>query len=77
LEYVTAVAQRWAEERRKGRTRQDWKQWVNETAHDITPKFLTRAVNKGELTTKGKLTAKGKTFVKEHLQRKAGRSHAQ
>jgi hypothetical protein len=27
----------------------DWKQWVWKQESDITPKFLTRAVNSGEL----------------------------
>ncbi|HVP54836.1 MAG TPA: hypothetical protein VMU45_07560, partial [Candidatus Eisenbacteria bacterium] len=48
------------------RTKDDWKVFVSERESDITPKFLTRAVTKGELTAKGKLTTKGKTFVKEH-----------
>jgi hypothetical protein len=31
------------------RTRLNWKQWVSRKEPDITPKWLTRAVNKGEL----------------------------
>jgi hypothetical protein len=33
----------------KARTRLNWKQWVSRKEPDITPKWLTRAVNKGEL----------------------------
>jgi hypothetical protein len=32
------------------RTRLDWKHWVSQRHSDITPKFLTRAVNKSEIT---------------------------
>lgn len=48
-------AQKWT----SARTKEDWKRWVSKQAagrHEgLTPKFLTRAVNKGELTepTKG------------------------
>ena len=34
---------------RKTVTRLDWKRWVSRKEPDITPKFLTRAVRKGEL----------------------------
>ncbi len=56
LSRAKAAAQKWAKEWRQGRTRRDWKQRVNEIEPDITPKFLTRAVNKGELKapTKGR-----------------------
>ena len=77
LQRAAAAAQKWAKEWLQGRTRRDWKQRVNEIDPEITPKLLTRAVTKGELTVKGELTTKGKTFVKEHSQRKAGKSHAQ
>jgi hypothetical protein len=49
------LANSWA----AARTNQDWKSWICKTAagrnQALTPKFLTRAVNKGELTepTKG------------------------
>jgi len=52
LRRAGAAAQKWAKEWRQGRTQRDWKQWkqrVQEIEPDITPKFLTRAVNKGEL----------------------------
>lgn len=45
------AAQKWAKEWRQSRTRKDWKQRVSEIEPDITTKFLTRAVNKGELKT--------------------------
>jgi hypothetical protein len=40
----TAI-QKWT----RTRTKCDWKQWVSRREPDITPKFLTRAVNRGEL----------------------------
>ncbi len=40
-----AAIQKWA----TTRTKLDWKQWVSRRERDITSKFLTRAVNKGEL----------------------------
>ncbi len=44
--------QKWATTRPKD----DWKGFVSKREADITPKFLTRAVNKGELKapTKGR-----------------------
>lgn len=57
---------------KRAKTLQDWKRWVSQKT-GIDLRFLTRNF-KGELTTKGKLTAKGKTSVKEHPQRKAGKS---
>ncbi|MGA3317300.1 MAG: hypothetical protein ABSC64_12790 [Candidatus Korobacteraceae bacterium] len=66
-----AAMQKWP----TARTKDDWKAFVSKQRElEISRKFLTRAVTKGELTAKGKLTAQGKTFVKEHLQRKAGKS---
>lgn len=52
LRRAAAVAQKWI----TARTNLDWKHWVAQRERDITPKFLTRAVNKGELKppTKGK-----------------------
>lgn len=51
LRVAAELAQKWA----TGRTKDGWKQWVsNQPAGvraEITPKFLTRAVNKGELKT--------------------------
>jgi len=46
------TAQAWTTDR----TKKDWKPWVSDRYPDITLKFLTRAVNNGELTppTKGK-----------------------
>jgi hypothetical protein len=43
-----AKQQRKAEQQRNRRTK-DWKEWVSTLEPDITPNFLTRAVNKGEL----------------------------
>jgi hypothetical protein len=40
-----AAIQKWT----RTRTKLDWKQWVSRREPDITPKFLTRAVNKDEL----------------------------
>jgi hypothetical protein len=40
-----AAIQKWSRAQRK----MDWKQWVSKQVCDITPNFLTRAVNKGEL----------------------------
>lgn len=74
LHRAGAAAQKWAKEWRKGRTRKDWKQRVSEIEPDITTKFLTRAVTNDEFTINGELTARGKTFVREHPQRKAGKS---
>ena len=59
LQRAAAAAQKWAKEWQQGRTRWDWKHWkqrVEEIEPDITPKFLTRAENKGELKapTKGR-----------------------
>jgi hypothetical protein len=45
LRRARAAAQMWP----KIRTRLNWKQWVSRKEPDITPKWLTRAVNKGEL----------------------------
>ena len=79
LQRVQAAMQKWP----TARTKDDWKAFVSKQQElkqqelEISRKFLTRAVTKGELTVKGKLTAKGKTFMKEHLQRKAGKAHAQ
>jgi hypothetical protein len=79
LQRVQAAMQEWP----TARTKDDWKAFVSKQQElkqqelEISRKFLTRAVTKGELTVKGKLTAKGKTFMKEHLQRKAGKAHAQ
>jgi len=39
----------WEKVRRKGRTKKAWKEWVEACEPDITIRFLTRAVNKGEL----------------------------
>jgi hypothetical protein len=41
--------QRKAQQQRNGRTK-EWKEWVSTLEPDITRNFLTRAVNKGELT---------------------------
>jgi hypothetical protein len=55
LQIAAKLAQQWT----VSRTKQDWKHWVCERAEaqrtKLTPKFLTRAVNKGELIepTKG------------------------
>ena len=43
---ASRLAERW----RNGRTKRDWKKWISSKAPDITPKFLTRAVNCGSLT---------------------------
>jgi hypothetical protein len=40
-----AAIQKWT----RTRTKLDWKQWVSRRELDITRKFLTRAVNRGEL----------------------------
>jgi len=47
LRRAAEAAQEWT----TARTRLDWKQWVSRSCKEppITPKFLTRAVNKGEL----------------------------
>jgi hypothetical protein len=52
LRRAQAVMRKWT----TARTGDDWKVFVSERQPDITPKFLTRAVNKGELKppTKGK-----------------------
>jgi hypothetical protein len=49
---AAGAAREWTTER----TKQGWKPWVSRRHPDITLKFLTRAVNKGELKppTKGK-----------------------
>jgi hypothetical protein len=52
-----AAMQKWT----TTRTKDDWKIFVSKREPDITPKFLTRAVNKGEL----KPPTKGKS--REHL----------
>jgi hypothetical protein len=52
-----AAMQKWT----TTRTKDDWKVFVSKREPDITPKFLTRAVNKGEL----KPPTKGKS--REHL----------
>jgi len=55
LRVATEEARKWA----TAHTKEDWKRWVSKQAagrrEGLTPKFLTRAVNKGELTepTKG------------------------
>lgn len=55
LRIARQLARGWA----SSRTKEGWKSWICKTAdgrsHDLTPRFLTRAVNKGELTepTKG------------------------
>ena len=56
LRRAAAAGQKWVKERQQSRTRKDWKQRVSEIEPGITPKFLTRAVNKGELKapTKGR-----------------------
>jgi hypothetical protein len=40
-----AAIQNWS----RTRSKMNWKQWVSKQVRDITPNFLTRAVNKGEL----------------------------
>jgi predicted GIY-YIG superfamily endonuclease len=45
LRLAAAAAQKW----KKAQTRLDWKEWVSRHESGITSKFLTRAVNKGEL----------------------------
>ncbi len=45
LSRAARAAQKWA----IARTKLDWKPWVSRKEPDITPKFLTRAVNSGEL----------------------------
>jgi hypothetical protein len=47
LRRAAAAAQTWV----TSRATVDWKQWVSAKEMDITPKWLTRAVNKGELQT--------------------------
>jgi hypothetical protein len=47
LQRAEEAARRW----RTARTKDDWKASVSKQEPDITPKFLTRAVNKGELKT--------------------------
>ena len=47
LQRAEEAARRW----RTARTKDDWKAFVSKQEPDITPKFLTRAVNKGELKT--------------------------
>jgi hypothetical protein len=39
----------WERLSKKGRTKKAWKEWVAKAERDITTRFLTRAVNKGEL----------------------------
>ena len=39
----------WEKRSRQGRTKKTWKEWVAGSVPDITIRFLTRAVNKGEL----------------------------
>lgn len=50
LQVAAEEVRNWA----AARTKEDWKHWVCQTAAgrrvELTPKFLTRAVNKGELT---------------------------
>lgn len=52
LRRAQAAMQKWA----STRTKDDWKVFVSKREPDITPKFLTRAVTKGELKapTKGR-----------------------
>lgn len=45
LERARAAMQKWS----TARTKEDWKVFVSNREEGITPKFLTRAVNKGEL----------------------------
>ena len=45
LRRATAAARKWT----TTRTSLDWKRWVSDMEPDITPKFLTRAVNQGVL----------------------------
>jgi hypothetical protein len=45
LRRANKAAQEWS----GTRTKLDWKHWVSRDQPDITPKFLTRAVNKGKL----------------------------
>jgi hypothetical protein len=56
LRTAAQLCQRWE----TTRTTLDWKQWVSSSAPkgEITPKFLTRAVNKGELTKPNRRSAK-------------------
>jgi len=51
LRRAAEAAQKWS----RARTRLDWRQWVSHKEPDISVKFLTRAVNNGELKspTKG------------------------
>ena len=52
LRRTQAAMQKWS----TARTKDDWKVFVSKREPGITPKFLTRAVNKGELKppTKGR-----------------------
>jgi len=61
LARAQAAAKKW----NRAATRQDWKHWVAKKT-GIDPRFLTRAVTKGDLVPP--------KFVKEHLQRKAGKA---
>jgi hypothetical protein len=50
LQRARVAIEQWREQRLTGRARQkDWKRWVSTVELDISPHFLTRAVNKGEL----------------------------
>jgi hypothetical protein len=49
LRRARVAAEHWAKQHRKGRTKMDWKEWVSAAEPEITPNFLTRAVNQGEL----------------------------
>lgn len=49
LRRAEAAARLWP----RARTNLDWKLWVKQKEPDISPKWLTRAVNKGELQSPG------------------------
>jgi hypothetical protein len=52
-----AIAE-WEKQWKKGRTKDPWKKWVADRVPNITPKFLTRAVNAGELASPANLKEK-------------------
>lgn len=45
LQRANKAAREWA----RARTKLGWKHWISRNQPDITPKFLTRAVNRGEM----------------------------
>lgn len=72
LRRAQAAAQMWP----KIRTILNWKQWVSRKEPDITPKWLTRTVNKGELRSpqsRRKVSGRSSSEMRANIAERQGR----